>query len=32
MLRNDTKFLKGLNLLDYSLLIVRVKWNISPEQ
>ena len=27
----DTLFLKNLNLIDYSLLVVRVKWAFPPE-
>jgi len=27
----DTIFLKSLNLLDYSLLVVRVKWEVPPK-
>lgn len=30
VLRKDTLFLKNLNLIDYSLLIIRVKWPKDP--
>ena len=31
IIMKDTNFLKSLNLLDYSLLVVRVRWNKPPE-
>ena len=31
IIMKDTIFLKNLNLLDYSLLVVLVRWNEPPE-
>lgn len=31
MIKKDTLFLKNFNLIDYSLLLVRVKWDKQPE-